>query len=115
MWNLLPAIMLLLVQGMGDVEPTFRHQQALLDLAQRVGAVQNIEDLEDLLNDTPGLDPQQIVSWLGAFYALHPLGRSSPDQYESETTDRRIPPASSEPLPEDCFLSSARTRDGPSL
>lgn len=115
MLNLLPAIMLLLVQGMGDVEPTFRHQQALLDLAQRVGAVHNIEDLENLLSEAPGLDPQQIVSWLGAIYALHPVEQSLLDQYESESTDSRIPPASNEPLPEDSFLSSARTRDGPSL
>ena len=115
MLNLLPAIMLLLVQGFGDVDTSSRHQQALLDLAQRVGAVQTIEELESLLNDSPGLDAHQIASWLGAFYALGAETDSIPELPREDATGYRPAHASDEPLAEDGFLSSGRTRDGPSL
>ncbi|MCH7905710.1 MAG: hypothetical protein IH944_14235 [Armatimonadetes bacterium] len=115
MLNILPVIMLLLVQGFGDVDSTSRHQQALLDLAQKVGAVQTIEELEDLLSEAPGLDAHQIASWLGAFYALSAETNSTPELPEEEVAGCRIAAASDEPLLEYGFLSSARTRDGPSL
>ena len=115
MLNLLPVIMLLLVQGFGDVDSTSRHQQALLDLAQKVGAVQTIEELEDLLSEAPGLDAHQIASWLGAFYALGAETDSNPELPQKDSTGGRIARASDEPLTEDGFLSSGRTRDGPSL
>ena len=115
MLNLLPAIMLLLVQGFGDVDTTSRHQRALLDLAQKVGAVQTIEELEDLLSEAPGLDAHQIASWLGAFYALSAETSSTPELPELDATCCRSAQASDEPLLDYGFLSSARTRDGPSL
>lgn len=115
MFNLLPVVMLLLMQGIGDVNPTFRHQQAMLDLAQRVGAVQNIEDLEDLLSDSPGLDSHQIASWIDAFYALRADLNPAPVWPEQEAKASQVFKAWDEPLPADCFLSSARTRDGPSI
>ena len=115
MLNLLPVIMLLLVQGFGDVDSTSRHQQALLDLAQKVGAVQTIEELEDLLSEAPGLDAHQIASWLGAFYALGAETDSIPELPQEDATGHCPAHASDEPLAEDGFLSSGRTRDGPSL
>lgn len=113
MLNILPAIMLLLVQGMGDVDPAFRGHQALLDLAQRVGAAQSKAELEDLLGETPGLDAHQIASWVDVFFALK--AEAGPASELDVAVAGSAPLSTDDPLPEGRNQSSDRTRDGPSF
>ena len=114
MLNILPAIMLLLVQGMGDADPAFRCQHALLDLAQRVGAAQSKAELEDLLSDAPGFDADQIASWIDVFLALKAEAQPAPEPQEAAGRESTPLPAD-DPLPDGRPLSSDRTRDGPSF
>ncbi|MCH8979402.1 MAG: hypothetical protein IH945_09215 [Armatimonadetes bacterium] len=114
MLNILPAIMLLLVQGMGDADPAFRCQHALLDLAQRVGAAQSKAELQDLLSDAPGLDAHQIASWIDVFLALKAEVQPATEPPEAAGREPTPPPAN-EPLPAGRSQSSDRTRDGPSF
>ena len=113
MLNILPAIMLLLVQGMGDVDTTFRGHQALLDLAQRVSGAQSRAELEDLLGETPGFDAHQLASWIDVFIALKAEAR--PEQELGERAGDSSPLSTDDPLPKGRPLTSDRTRDGPSF
>ena len=115
MLNILPAIMLLLVQGMGDVDSTFRGHQALLDLAQRVSGAQSRADLEDLLGEAPGLDAHQIASWIDVFLALKAEVRPTSELPEEASGREPTPLSADDPLPEGRPLTSDRTRDGPSF
>ena len=112
MLNLIPAIMLLLMQGAGDADFDLRHQQALLDLATKVCSAQSHRELETVLTDHAGVTQADLAFWM---HVLNSVGAKSsePCEHFSQPIEPFVPPAPSDTVPSAPSLSSVRTRDGP--
>jgi hypothetical protein len=109
MLNLIPVVMLLLMQG-GGQEMSLRQQQALLDLAQRVCTAQTLGELESDLANQGGA---KASVWIKAFtHAVVPTETQTEATQEKNDCDW---PSANDPRSTDPgWAESARQRDGPS-
>lgn len=111
MFNLIPVVMFLLLQGAGGDGLTVRQQQALLDLAHRAHAVQVQGELETVLAAQSGVD---LAFWIQVFSAVGvetPAAAMEAGAQERASVDP--PDVDAGPLSVG-WTASVRPRDGPS-
>ncbi len=111
MFNLIPVVMFLLMQGAGGDGLTVRQQQALLDLAHRAHAVQTQGELETVLAAQSGVD---LAFWIQVFSAVGVEG-AAPSAPTGEDATESVPLTENDPGPLSVgWTASVRPRDGPS-
>ena len=112
MFNLIPVVMLLLMQGAGGGELSLRQQQALLDIATRAQAARSQGELESVLATEAGVEGVELAFWMQVFGSA---GVQAPEP----ALELPEPAAAAESVrpeaPSDGFSDSARPRDGPVL
>lgn len=113
MFNLIPVVMLLLVQGVGGDGLSLRQQQALLDLAHRAHAVQGQVELEDALASEAGVTGADLAFWVQVFSSVGVVG---PCPGPEAAPLAQAPVSVAAPNGRTCpgWSASVRPRDGPS-
>jgi hypothetical protein len=110
MFNLIPVVMFLLMQGAGGDGLTLRQQQALLDLAHRATAACSHCEIESALTDQAEVEGKTLAFWLQVFA---PVETHVQDQPAADGGPAKRPePCSGHPCED--WSDSDRARDGPS-
>jgi hypothetical protein len=114
MLNLIPVVMLLLMQGASGQDMSLRQHQALLDLAHRVCLAQNLGELETELAAQAGVGSADLAVWIQAFShaATVQVSPAAPDEPATERLARPRPENETATGPG--WADCARPRDGPS-
>ena len=113
MFNLIPVVMLLLMQGAGGTDLSVRQQQALLDLAHRACAVQTQGELETALASSAGVKGADLAFWLQVFTSFGDASRSQPQALRAVEKEPAIVPAGDPGPTGDGWSRCVRSRDGP--
>jgi hypothetical protein len=111
MFNLIPVVMLLLMQGAGGGELSLRQQQALLDIATRAQAARSQGELESVLASEAGVEGAELAFWMQVFGSA---GVQGPEP-ALELPEPAATVAAQPERPSDGFSDSSRPRDGPVL
>lgn len=110
MFNLIPVVMFLLMQGAGGDGLTLRQQQALLDLAHRATAARSHCEIESALADQAEVKGKTLAFWLQVFAPVEVSATELP----AEPSDPGIRPEPCSGHPCEGWSDSDRARDGPS-
>ena len=114
MFNLIPVVMLLLMQGAGGGELSLRQQQALLDIATRAQAARSQGGLESVLATEAGVDGDDLAFWMQVFGAVG-VYDPAPALDLPLPVERAARAHADIVKPSDGTSACARPRDGPVL
>ncbi|HXH59813.1 MAG TPA: hypothetical protein VNI20_00490 [Fimbriimonadaceae bacterium] len=111
MLNIIPVVMLLLMQGAGGSDLSLRQQQTLLDLVQRVQLAQDLRETGAVSAREAGVAGQSLAYWLQVICATPSEAPLQGSALTATTAPMQRPKHARSVADPKC----ARPRDGPAF